>query len=473
MTGPAIFGLMIWVFYLRFTVPVLGVFYGTSLMADEVEDKTITYLFTRPIPRGAVLVGKYLAYLACTVFVVLPSVMLVYLLVVPMRGSLGGSFLDLVKDLVAAGARAGGLRGAVRLRRRQVQAAAADRADLHLRLGAGGAGVSGLPEAVHGRLLPAGPGAARHAERQRHQPGPGDFPGEPVARRQPVRAWRSFGSLFLALGRLDRRAPGSMCWSSRVRAGSDPSWHRSGPEQNPRPSYFAATCSLVRRLGDETGNFLRLRPVIIARGATRMTKKTRYFMAGSAAVLAAGLCTGLVAYYSGGFQALSASTGPTELAYVPADAAVVAYADVRAIMDSELRQRLKPSFRCPRRARKSSRPRPASISSTTSTTSSRAMANSGAPDARQVRPRRGARPLRRRQARRPCARARRHVEDYKGKRLMRHAPIPDARRHLASTRQHDARVPRARPRRRRRERRRQARHRRADERARASPATTR
>jgi ABC-2 type transport system permease protein len=100
MTGPAIFGLMIWVFYLRFTVPVLGVFYGTSLMADEVEDKTITYLFTRPIPRGAVLVGKYLAYLACTIFVVLPSVVLVYFLVVPIRGSLGGSFLDLVKDLI-------------------------------------------------------------------------------------------------------------------------------------------------------------------------------------------------------------------------------------------------------------------------------------------------------------------------------------------------------------------------------------
>src|SRR6478736_6920616 len=100
MAGPAIFGLMIWVFYLRFTVPVLGVFYGTSLIADEVEDKTITYLFSRPIPKGAVLFGKYLAYLACTIFVVLPSVMLVYLLVVPMRGTLGGSFIDLVKDLV-------------------------------------------------------------------------------------------------------------------------------------------------------------------------------------------------------------------------------------------------------------------------------------------------------------------------------------------------------------------------------------
>jgi ABC-2 type transport system permease protein len=99
MTGPAIFGLMIWIFYLRFTVPILGVFYGTSLMADEVEDKTITYLFTRPVRRGAVLFGKYLAYLACTVFVVLPSVMLVYLLIVPMQGSLGGSFVDLLKDL--------------------------------------------------------------------------------------------------------------------------------------------------------------------------------------------------------------------------------------------------------------------------------------------------------------------------------------------------------------------------------------
>jgi hypothetical protein len=72
-----------------------------------------------------------------------------------------------------------------------------------------------------------------------------------------------------------------------------------------------------------------------------MTRNTRYFMAGSAAVLAAGLCTGLVAYYGGGFQSLSASTGPLELRYVPADAAVIAYADVGAIMNSELRMRIK------------------------------------------------------------------------------------------------------------------------------------
>jgi len=96
--GGSIFGMMIWVFFLRFIVPVLGVFYGTSLMADEVEDRTITYLFTRPIRRGAVLVGKYLAYIVCTTLVVLPSVVLVYFLLVPL-GQVARTFTAFAADL--------------------------------------------------------------------------------------------------------------------------------------------------------------------------------------------------------------------------------------------------------------------------------------------------------------------------------------------------------------------------------------
>jgi ABC-type transport system involved in multi-copper enzyme maturation permease subunit len=96
--GIGVFGIMIWMLFLRFIVPILGVFYGTALMADEVEDKTITYLFTRPIPRGAVLIGKYLAYLACTSLVVLPSVMLVYFLLVRFS-EVPGTFMQLLTDL--------------------------------------------------------------------------------------------------------------------------------------------------------------------------------------------------------------------------------------------------------------------------------------------------------------------------------------------------------------------------------------
>jgi ABC-2 type transport system permease protein len=98
VVGMGIFGVMIWMLFLRFIVPILGVFYGTALMADEIEDKTITYLFTRPIPRGAVLVGKYLAYVVCTWLVVLPSVMLVYFMLIRFA-EIPSTFGQLLTDL--------------------------------------------------------------------------------------------------------------------------------------------------------------------------------------------------------------------------------------------------------------------------------------------------------------------------------------------------------------------------------------
>jgi len=98
--GPVMFGGIIWLLYLKFVVPVFGAFYGTALVSDEVEDRTITYLFTRPIARGAIVIGKYLAYVACTVLVVLPSVMVVFLLITPIGGgSIAATFPLLLADL--------------------------------------------------------------------------------------------------------------------------------------------------------------------------------------------------------------------------------------------------------------------------------------------------------------------------------------------------------------------------------------
>ena len=71
-------------------------------------------------------------------------------------------------------------------------------------------------------------------------------------------------------------------------------------------------------------------------------KKTRYFVAISGAILAVGLGTGLVASYMGlPVSVFSSAAGPDELQYVPADAAVVAYANVRDVMNSQFRQRFK------------------------------------------------------------------------------------------------------------------------------------
>ena len=73
-----------------------------------------------------------------------------------------------------------------------------------------------------------------------------------------------------------------------------------------------------------------------------MTKRTRLFLGVASGILLVGLGTGLVAAYVGGFQNLTiiGGNGPSELAYVPADAHFVAYANVRDVMDSEVRRKL-------------------------------------------------------------------------------------------------------------------------------------
>jgi hypothetical protein len=71
-----------------------------------------------------------------------------------------------------------------------------------------------------------------------------------------------------------------------------------------------------------------------------MTKRTRYFVMGSVGFLAIGLTVGLAAFY-GGIPSFAEPAGPSELSYVPSDAAVVAYANVKDLMASQFRQQMK------------------------------------------------------------------------------------------------------------------------------------
>jgi hypothetical protein len=72
-----------------------------------------------------------------------------------------------------------------------------------------------------------------------------------------------------------------------------------------------------------------------------MTKGTRYFIAAASLIMVAVLGTGLVAYFNGGLPLAAFRNGPDDLAYVPSDASMVAYANVRDIMNSEFRQKLR------------------------------------------------------------------------------------------------------------------------------------
>src|ERR1700689_373730 len=73
-----------------------------------------------------------------------------------------------------------------------------------------------------------------------------------------------------------------------------------------------------------------------------MAKRTRVFLLVAAGVVSAGLVTGLVAWSMGVpvFAALGSNV-PDELEYVPDTVHMVAYADVRQVMGSPFRDRLR------------------------------------------------------------------------------------------------------------------------------------
>lgn len=74
-----------------------------------------------------------------------------------------------------------------------------------------------------------------------------------------------------------------------------------------------------------------------------MTKKSRYFLVAATAILVLGVGGGLLAYLSYKRAVLPAGV-PPEVIYVPADAALVGYANVRGVMNSELHRQLMPTI---------------------------------------------------------------------------------------------------------------------------------
>ncbi len=63
---------------IHFLVVFVTLFYGTALISDEIEGKTLTYLFVRPIPKPTIMIGKYLALVWIAVILVLPTIVLSY-----------------------------------------------------------------------------------------------------------------------------------------------------------------------------------------------------------------------------------------------------------------------------------------------------------------------------------------------------------------------------------------------------------
>jgi ABC-2 type transport system permease protein len=74
----AVFSEILMVFFVTFYIVILSLFYGTSVSAEELEGRTLSYLTTRPLAKSAIFIGKYAAYAALMSAMVTASLGLSY-----------------------------------------------------------------------------------------------------------------------------------------------------------------------------------------------------------------------------------------------------------------------------------------------------------------------------------------------------------------------------------------------------------
>jgi len=101
LDGLEVFSNVVMGFSLQFLVLLLSLFYGTSITADEVENKTLTYLTTRPVPKAAIILGKYSAAIVLLLILMLTSTIVSFLILNIDRLEYGPAWAFLGKSLAA------------------------------------------------------------------------------------------------------------------------------------------------------------------------------------------------------------------------------------------------------------------------------------------------------------------------------------------------------------------------------------
>ncbi len=86
-----------------FSLAILSVVYGTGVVSDELEQRTIVYLLTRPLPRWRILLSRFLANLIVIMAITVGSVVLLALAVYgPKAFADAGVGLDIRALLIGA-----------------------------------------------------------------------------------------------------------------------------------------------------------------------------------------------------------------------------------------------------------------------------------------------------------------------------------------------------------------------------------
>jgi ABC-type transport system involved in multi-copper enzyme maturation permease subunit len=89
----------IMVFFLQFLSVLVALFYGTALIADEVDNRTIISLFIRPIRKHWIIIGKLAAYILAVLLILIPPIIITFL-IIAVGSSIPGGFTDSVNIFI-------------------------------------------------------------------------------------------------------------------------------------------------------------------------------------------------------------------------------------------------------------------------------------------------------------------------------------------------------------------------------------
>lgn len=102
--GAGVFSALVSGVFFPFVAPMLSLVYASGVVRDDVEAGTMPYFLTRPLSRRSFLSGKMLASFTMALGLVLPSLVLVYYVVLSSSGwaEVGARFPNLARNLGVA-----------------------------------------------------------------------------------------------------------------------------------------------------------------------------------------------------------------------------------------------------------------------------------------------------------------------------------------------------------------------------------
>ena len=88
LTNPAarisaaeIFSKAMLIIYIQLLVPILALLFGSLVINEEIDNKTLIYLTTSPVPKPAIIVGKYIAYIVLSAIIINAGLLLCFLVI--------------------------------------------------------------------------------------------------------------------------------------------------------------------------------------------------------------------------------------------------------------------------------------------------------------------------------------------------------------------------------------------------------